>query len=281
MLDSPDIKLTNPRTHGHESMIKDLISQGKTEQAARDEIAAGFRTMRSTPISNKLLIEQRRQLHEAQLNSMVDPLTGLKNRRYVFGNEKEPDPSGELKRLFFEAKRSGDPLSVIMLDIDKFKDINDKFSHEAGDNVLQQLASLFEKTIRESDIAARIGGEEFLIILQDTDLSGAKELAERIRKAVEVKNLNPDGTNDRPNNLTVSAGISTFTKESIKITSERELLNNADKALHFAKERGRNQTWEIHEHKPNLENRKSIFSISRVPDQFSKVEVSPTGSPSS
>lgn len=214
-----------------------------TEKEARDEVAAGLRNMRKS-ISNSIFVEQRRKQHEAEKNSIIDPLTGLDNRRSVFGDESKPNPSAELKRIFLEAKREGKPLSVIMMDIDHFKKVNDVFSHDSGDSVLKQIAQLFKKTIRETDIVARYGGEEFIFILENTNLSGAIELAEKIREAVAQNNFNKENKSNMPNQITVSAGVSTFSKESKKIVeSEKDLFLASDEALKFAKENGRNGVW--------------------------------------
>lgn len=183
---------------------------------------------------------ERRKKHEL---SIEDSLTGLKNRRFVFGDESKPNPSGELRRLFLEAKREGKPLSVIMLDIDHFKNVNDKYGHDAGDLVLKQFSEVIKGkgVMRESDIIARIGGEEILVILPNTDLEGASLLAEKIREMVENKNLNSDNKENRPNKITISAGVSTFSRKSRKIKSEAALQAAADGALYFAKHAGRNQ----------------------------------------
>jgi len=199
---------------------------------------------------------EREKKHEL---STEDGLTGLDNRRLVFGNESKPNPSGELRRLFLETRREEKPLSVMMLDIDHFKKVNDVYGHDIGDFILKQLAKVLKKTIRESDIVARIGGEEFLIILQNTDLVGAKDLAEKIREVVEKNNFNPDNKENMPNKITISAGVSTFTKESKKIESETDLFKAADKALSYAKEGGRNQVWVTEE--TTLENNETIFHI--------------------
>ncbi|KKP52063.1 MAG: Diguanylate cyclase [Candidatus Roizmanbacteria bacterium GW2011_GWA2_33_33] len=130
-----------------------------------------------------------------------------------------------------------------MMDIDLFKYVNDTYGHEAGDFVLKELANLFKDQIRETDVIARIGGEEFLLILQNTDLDGAKKLAEKIRAVVENKNLNPDEKENTPNKITISAGVSTFTKGSKKINLETDLLISADQAMYYAKKAGRNRVW--------------------------------------
>jgi len=242
MLDSPDIKLVNPRTHGHESMIKDLIIQGNTEPAARDKIAEGFRTMRSTPMSNKLFIEKRKMLKEAQEQSLIDPLTGLFNRRYLGYEVENPTGIGELQREFDEAFRSNHDLSSFMIDIDDFKQYNDTYGHPEGDRVLRVVANTIKKIIRDTDIPFRYGGEEFFILSPETNIDGAKELANRLNEAI----ANIPGLK---RGITVSIGIASFhnsdayrNKElNTKVTIKEDLIIKSDDALYYSKFNGKNR----------------------------------------
>jgi diguanylate cyclase (GGDEF)-like protein len=150
--------------------------------------------------------------------SLHDHLTGMPNRRFM---------EMELGRVFTMAKRYGKPFSVIMLDIDHFKEYNDTYGHPAGDNLLMMAAATLTKEIRTIDFICRYGGEEFLIILPEIELLGAYEAAERIRKAVEV---------NMP--VTISCGVSSFNSS---ISKKAELIQRADKALYQAKNMGRNR----------------------------------------
>jgi diguanylate cyclase (GGDEF)-like protein len=156
--------------------------------------------------------------------SRTDPLTGIYNRRHV---------DEELTRRQADALRHHDPLSVLLLDIDHFKNVNDTHGHPAGDAVLREFAHRLSVELRIGDTAARWGGEEFLVILPRTDLPGAIEVAERIRATIGASPIVADG---QPISITVSGGCVTGHDESPK-----HLLDRVDALLYQAKTAGRNQ----------------------------------------
>jgi len=118
-----------------------------------------------------------------------------------------------------------------MIDIDHFKQVNDSFGHMAGDVVLVELAELFKTSIRSADIVGRWGGEEFMVILPDTDENGAVELAEKIRRKVSENRF------PKQDGITISLGVSVFNDD----TSVDTIIYRADQALYLAKNKGRNQ----------------------------------------
>lgn len=154
--------------------------------------------------------------------SIRDGLTGLYNHRYF---------RRELQRRINEAERYGLSLCLAMFDIDHFKQVNDQFGHQAGDVVLQQLADLLTRTTREADIVCRYGGEEFVVLLPETERKEALKLSERIRKGVEEQTFKKVGK------ITVSGGVAEFPDDE---TSDTGLIKTADKRLYDAKESGRN-----------------------------------------
>jgi diguanylate cyclase (GGDEF)-like protein len=154
----------------------------------------------------------------------TDPLTGLLNRR---GFQERFDQ--ELER----ARRSGQPLSVVLCDLDRFKQVNDRLGHGHGDEVLRQLAAILTAAKRDLDIAARMGGEEFSVLVPDTDERGAYPLAERIRSVVR-RRLSQQG---QP--ITISFGVAAFPAQG---ATGEALLNAADEALYAAKELGRDRS---------------------------------------
>lgn len=166
--------------------------------------------------------------HLAELAS-IDPLTGAGNRRHFMQEARV-----ELSR----AKRQALPLSVIMLDIDFFKSVNDRFGHEAGDKVLVAFAATIHATLRVGDIFARMGGEEFIVMLPGQGLSDAFQTAERLRLLI-AQNVIPD----YPDRITVSAGVAGLEDPMEQID---DLLRCADQALYQAKNQGRNRVcvWE-------------------------------------
>ncbi len=165
---------------------------------------------------------------ELKLLASTDPMTKLYNRRYF----------SELATTVVQlAKRSGLVYSVIMVDIDKFKRINDTYGHAKGDEVIIALSKVLKCNGRESDIVSRWGGEEFVILLPQTKQNSAVKIAEKLRKNIEMLHILTD--NDETISFTISLGVATV---DLKICSDVEhVINNADKALYIAKEGGRNR----------------------------------------
>ena len=155
-----------------------------------------------------------------------DPLTGLSNRNYL---------QNELSKFISIGFRYNRVFSMMMLDIDFFKMVNDTYGHAVGDNVLKMVADILLSNKREQDIAARFGGEEFVVLLPETALDGAVAVAERIRIAIENCNLTPLGCQ---HTVTISIGISEFPLHGMKA---EELVKCADEALYEAKANGRNR----------------------------------------
>ncbi len=160
--------------------------------------------------------------------SMTDELTHLFNRREFMVR---------LEQELLRSRRSNKPFSVIMADIDNFKDINDSYGHTTGDMVLTELAQIFMNITRDIDVVARYGGEEFIFLLPGAPDDIAFQVAERIRKSVEQLQLHI--SNKKPFHTSISMGISCFPKCA---HDENSLIENADKALYVAKNSGRNQT---------------------------------------
>jgi len=172
------------------------------------------------PLRNCLLYRQ------SQLSALQDKLTGMNNRA-AFDNS--------LAREVDLAQRQHAPLSLVILDIDHFKSVNDTYGHSAGDLALRTLAESINKTLRRSDIAFRYGGEEFAIILSNTDKAAAHYVAERIRTAVSQLRCNDD---THSFGITISLGV-TELQQGEQATS---LFDRADQALYQAKHAGRNNT---------------------------------------
>jgi diguanylate cyclase (GGDEF)-like protein len=154
----------------------------------------------------------------------TDSLTGLANRR-----ELEQRFAGELER----STRGGRPLSIVVLDLDWFKEFNDRFGHAAGDRALVQLAQALRRATRTSDVVARLGGEEFAVLAPETDELEGYQLAERLRAEVRATFAR------QPEKMTVSCGVASFPVHGI---TAGELLHSADRALYEAKEAGRDRS---------------------------------------
>lgn len=160
--------------------------------------------------------------------AMHDELTGLPNRRYILE---------VLERLLAASDRQQQPLSLMMLDTDHFKLINDRHGHQVGDQSLKLLADTLRSRLRTQDHAGRLGGEEFLVVLPNTQASGARELAEQLRQSIEqTRFLTRDG---RPLTLTISIGLCCL-EPGVELDSQ-QAISRADQALYLAKQNGRNR----------------------------------------
>ena len=180
-----------------------------------------------TIVEQKRTNEQIRQLN-AQLErlAMMDDLTGLMNRRAFFIQGAK-----EISR----AQRHRTPLSLLMMDVDEFKTVNDRYGHAAGDRVLQHVSHKIVENVREMDMVARMGGEEFSMLLPGTGAADAVKLAERVRQAIERESCQLD---DQSIDVTVSIGVASYNADT---SSLEAILREADDSLYRAKYRGRNQ----------------------------------------
>lgn len=169
--------------------------------------------------------EAVRRADVAQERAMTDQITGLLNR---YGLQHI------LARELSEARRYNRPLSCLMIDLDHFKTVNDLHGHVAGDTALQQVATVLTENVRGSDVVFRYGGEEFLVLLPETDLEGALSLAEKIRQATHARSF---GDGQRVFNLTLSAGAANLWDNE----SGNDMIARADMALYQAKEQGRDR----------------------------------------
>jgi diguanylate cyclase (GGDEF)-like protein len=158
--------------------------------------------------------------------AMTDVLTGLPNRRSALNR---------LKEVVAEAKRHREPLCCIMIDIDHFKQVNDKYGHDIGDMVLRELAAIFSSSARSYDMVSRIGGEEFLVICARSGLDDTGQLAERLRSAVEMHRVIHE---DTPIQTTISLGVAAWSED---MADGEEMTRAADLALYQAKQQGRNR----------------------------------------
>jgi diguanylate cyclase (GGDEF)-like protein len=171
----------------------------------------------------KLRIDDSRR--EIERLAVTDDLTGLYNRRYFFK---------KLDEEFERTRRYGQTLSLIITDVDNFKSFNDSYGHQAGDDILREVAGLIKKSCRESDTPARYGGEEFAIILPATTRDGAAAMADKLRKKVSESRISGHDFA-----VTISLGISVLTPEGAY--SPTALIYDADSALYRAKEEGKNR----------------------------------------
>ncbi|HUO53525.1 MAG TPA: diguanylate cyclase, partial [Rhodoblastus sp.] len=169
----------------------------------------------------------RSSVQAAMELAVTDPLTGLNNRRYL---------ETHLAGLLEQAEQHGRAVSVMMLDVDHFKRVNDTYGHDVGDEVLKTFAARVKRKVRGADLMCRMGGEEFVVVMADTRLETAQVVGERIRAAVAgAPFLVRDG--DRVIPITVSIGVANSTGGE----SAETLLRRADQALYHSKNSGRNR----------------------------------------
>ncbi|MDX2370836.1 MAG: GGDEF domain-containing protein [Colwellia sp.] len=182
-----------------------------------------YSTRLSSIRDNCKLEESVKELHKL---SMIDNLTNIYNRRYFFKMSQD---------IISLAKREEKKVSLLMIDIDHFKNINDTYGHQGGDSILINLVKEIEKVMRKSDVFARIGGEEFAVLLHNASVEGAIVIAEKIRATIENKTFIYNTTTI---NLTISIGIAELNKNNTTIET---LYTQADKQLYFAKNNGKNR----------------------------------------
>lgn len=217
----------------YEDGINDFINKRSPQpillarvRAARTFLAQWEQVDQDRRIIRAHCEQSRKQASRMKTDSLTDALTGLPNRRYAMER---------LREEWARAERSSECLSVVMLDIDNFKQVNDQFGHDVGDLVLMETAAMLRTTTRRNEAACRIGGEEFLIICSGEDLGSAVQCAERVRKAIEANIVEAKGF-DR--SVTISLGVA---QRSPLVDGLDGLLKAADEAIYGAKEGGRNQ----------------------------------------
>ncbi len=183
----------------------------KKLQASRDDISA-----------------LQRDLDDVRRESMLDPLTKIANRKSL---------DEGLEDAMTAAAMTGDALCLMLIDIDHFKNFNDTYGHQTGDQVLRLVAMTLKSNIKGKDLAARYGGEEFVALLPSTDLEGAVIVAENIRKAIQAKELLKRSTNEKLGRITASFGVAAFHMTD----TAASFIERADRCLYAAKHAGRNR----------------------------------------
>lgn len=207
--------------------VKDIIDQ--MLETIKAIIQAGSRLQTRMKVSSEDLKQLHKELESSQKEARTDSLTGLPNRR---GLEKRL----EIERI--RARQNNASFSVIMLDIDHFKSVNDTFGYLVGDSILKGFATILTSQVRRNDLAARYGGEEFLIILPETNVEGAYAVSEKIRTILSQKEWTVKESGKRIGQIKASMGIARYRLSE----TGNEVICRADEALSHAKSTGRDRT---------------------------------------
>lgn len=222
-LDGANEKLRSATTRDQIKAIVDGLLNSTREMQETNKALESRLVLSKTEISNL-----QHSLEAIRAESLTDPLTGLGNRKYF-------DRSFEM--AVRAAQASGEPLSLLMFDIDHFKSFNDSYGHLTGDQVLRLVAMSLKQTIKGQDITARYGGEEFVVVLPNTALRQALTVADHIRRAVMAKELKKKSTGEILGRVTISVGVSMLKPDD----STDSLIERADACLYVAKRNGRNR----------------------------------------
>jgi diguanylate cyclase len=215
------------------------LGNSKDREGLRTIVESLVQTAKEMETSNQKLEERlhasKQEIDELQVNleavrteSLTDPLTQLANRKF-FDNM--------LEQAIADARVNNEPLSLLMTDIDHFKNFNDSFGHLTGDQVLRLVAMSVKQNVKGQDTAARYGGEEFAIVLPNTVLRSAITVADHIRRAVMTKELMKRSTGEHLGRVTISIGVATWHKNDTPQT----LIERSDSCLYAAKRHGRNR----------------------------------------
>jgi len=215
------------------------LGSSKDREGLRTIVESLVQTAKEMEVSNQKLEERlhasKQEIDELQINleavrteSLTDPLTQLANRKF-FDNT--------LEQAIADARANNEPLSLLMTDIDHFKNFNDSFGHLTGDQVLRLVAMSVKQNVKGQDTAARYGGEEFAIVLPNTVLRSAITVADHIRRAVMTKELMKRSTGEHLGRVTISVGVATWHKND----SAQTLIERTDTCLYAAKRHGRNR----------------------------------------
>jgi diguanylate cyclase len=212
-----------------ESLVQATKDMERNNQALEARLSA----------SKREITELQQNLEAVRSESLTDPLTSLANRKYF---------DDALAKAITDARTKGEPLSLMMTDIDHFKKFNDSYGHLTGDQVLRLVAVSAKQNVKGQDVAARYGGEEFAIVLPNTVLRSAITVADHIRRAVMTKELMKRSTGEHLGRVTISVGVAALQAGD----TAQSLIERADTCLYAAKRNGRNRV--ISEVDPEVSN---------------------------
>lgn len=226
----------NEGVDGYMTKLAVDIPDENVQKMVKDLLSASAEIRKQGEDLNQKLQQSRAEIEDLKKN--LDQVTSESQRDFLTGvfNRKAYDRM--LEEQIHEAKSHGKDMCLLMIDIDHFKQFNDKFGHLLGDEVLKIVAKALTDSVRGRDIVARYGGEEFSVVLPDTPLAGAVKVAETIRKAIAARELKRRDNGESYGVITVSIGVSLLRHGS---DNTQSLIKRADEALYLSKNRGRNR----------------------------------------
>lgn len=225
----------SPDSDALQMVAEELLTATQTMMDQNQSLEDKFKSSQSD------IQQLQAELDAARRDSMLDPLTRISNRKGFDQRMQE-----EIDKL----RKNGQNFCLIFADIDHFKQFNDNHGHQTGDQVLRLVGATLNANLKGADLAARYGGEEFAVILPATELKGAVALAEKIREAIQARQLIKRSTNEKLGRVTMSLGVALSTTED----SARSIVERADQCLYAAKHGGRNRvvTQNSREHQNHL-----------------------------
>jgi diguanylate cyclase len=206
--------------------VEDIL--GEVMEGTQDMMRQNVTLEEELGRSSKAMKELQRDLELVRKEALTDGLTNLSNRKAF---------DAEIRRVAREAQKEGATFSLLMMDIDHFKSFNDNYGHQVGDQVLRLVARTLTDGVKGRDMAARFGGEEFAIILPETNLQAAIKVAESLRKAVAGKEVINRNSGEKLGRITLSGGVAQF----VAGETVEDVIERADAALYTSKHNGRNQ----------------------------------------
>jgi diguanylate cyclase len=215
-------KLRAADREGLRTIIESLVVTTKEMEKTNHALEARLKA------SKHEILQLHHDLEAARHESLTDPLTTLANRKSF---------DLAIEKNIAKALKSGEPLSLLMTDIDDFKKLNDTFGHLTGDQVLRLVARVVKQNVKGQDVAARYGGEEFAVVLPRTGLQQARTVGDNIRRAVTGKELMKRSTSERLGRITISVGVATLRPNDVA----QSFIARADAGLYAAKRSGRNR----------------------------------------
>ncbi|WP_045227100.1 diguanylate cyclase [Methyloterricola oryzae] len=228
------VQTEDAQVRAYAAGVNDFVIRPVNDRVLLARIECGMRMIQLQDENEREKEKVRRQVsklaiakRKLEVMAMTDPLTGIPNRRYAFSRLREEWAAWQRKER---------PLSVMILDLDHFKGINDNYGHQAGDRLLSHVAEIIRVNLRGADVVCRLGGEEFIVIAPGADEDVAHALAERLREAIES---NPMDGDDVAKPITASIGVATA---GTRVANPSDLVHLADLALYEAKLDGRNRT---------------------------------------